>query len=212
MTDDGEPDDEALSVVESWPAADTPPVHGVVLAAGTSSRFGERNKLLEPVDGELIVRRATRPFVDADVHGVTVVLGYDTERVGAALNDLPVAFVENPDYEEGQSTSVRVGVRAAQRTGAAAVAIGLGDMPNVDAATVDALVSAYGAGVGSALASAYRGQRGNPVLFDSKHFEALSSISGDAGGRSILLGADEAALVETGDPGVTRDIDRPADL
>lgn len=212
MTDDGRADGKDLPVVESWPDADTPPVHGVVLAAGASTRFGKHNKLLAEVDGESLVRHSARTFVEADLEGVTVVLGYDAERVRAALADLPVAFEHNPAYERGQSTSVRVGVRTATQAGAKAVVIGLGDMPDVDTATVKKLVSAYGAGVGSALAAACGGQRGNPVLFDSQHFEALTAVEGDAGGRSILLDAEDATLVETGNPGVMRDIDRPEEL
>jgi molybdenum cofactor cytidylyltransferase len=50
------------------------------------------------------------------------------------------------------------------------------------------------------------------VLFDERHFEALEDVSGDAGGRELLLDGDRAAIVETGDPGVVRDVDTEADL
>ena len=41
---------------------------------------------------------------------------------------------------------------------------------------------------------------------------ALTDRTGDVGGRAVLLGAEDGALVETGDPGVLHDIDEPADL
>ena len=88
----------------------------------------------------------------------------------------------------------------------------LGDMPAVRSATVDALVAAYRAEVGDALAAAYQGQRGNPVLFGRRHFDALADVDGDTGGRAVLLESDDAALVETGDPGVVADVDEPGDL
>jgi molybdenum cofactor cytidylyltransferase len=50
------------------------------------------------------------------------------------------------------------------------------------------------------------------VLFDRRHFAALADVSGDRGGRRILLSGEGSALVETGDPGVRRDIDTPEDL
>lgn len=189
-------------------------VHGLLLAAGTSSRFGERNKLLATVDGDPIVRRAAKTLLSADLAAVTVVLGHEHERVRAALSDLNVRFVRAADYAEGQSRSLRRGIEAIRNRdpGVDAVVIALGDMPDVSPATIDRLLAAYEAGIGSALAAASDGRRGNPVLFDAQHFDALTATGGDTGGRSVLLDAEDAALVETGDPGVVRDVDRPGDL
>lgn len=184
-------------------------IHGVVLAAGESRRFGDRNKLLVAVDGVPIVRDAVRTLLAAELDGVTVVLGHEAERVRSALADLDVQFVENERYRQGQGTSVAAGVVAAGD--ADAVLIALGDMPHVDPASVDRLLEVYRAGAWSALAAAVDGRRGNPVLFDRRHFETLRSLDGDRGGRDVLLGASDGALVETGDPDVLRDVDRPAD-
>jgi molybdenum cofactor cytidylyltransferase len=49
-------------------------------------------------------------------------------------------------------------------------------------------------------------------LFDRSHFDALADVSGDRGGREILRSGEGVALVETGDPGVRRDVDTRADL
>ena len=141
-----------------------------------------------------------------------VVVGHEADRIRAALDGFAVEIVTNADYDRGQATSVRTGVRAARERGARAVVISLGDMPRVDARTVDALVDAYRAGVGDALAAAYEERCGNPVLFDSRHFDALCDVSGDVGGRRILLESDSARLVETGDPGVLQDIDTREEL
>lgn len=194
----------------------TPTVAGVLLAAGTSSRYGETNKLLEPVDGEPIVRRSARTLLDADLDSVTVVLGYEADRVRDALADLDVEFVENPDYESGQASSVRRALehlQSAEREATIDAAVfALGDMPFVDSESVDALAATFDATGRSALAAGCDGRRGNPVLFAAEHFDALADTSGDVGGRSVLLGADDAAVVETGDAGVLRDIDSPDDL
>lgn len=186
-------------------------VHGILLAAGTSSRFGGANKLLAPVDGEPMVRRAAQTLADADLAGVTVVVGHQATAVEAAVGELPVKTVYNEAYRDGQASSFQVGVRAAQLAGADAVVVALGDMPDVSTRTVRALVGAYENGAGTVLAAAQDGNRGNPVLFDAAHFDDLLAVEGDTGGRSVLLSADGAALVETGDPGVLRDIDTQAE-
>lgn len=209
-----------LPVIEAPTGGNTPReesqsarVHGVLLAAGTSSRFGEENKLLATVEGKPIVRHAAETLLGADL-AVTVVLGHERERVREALGDLDVTFVEAENYAAGQSRSLRRGIEAVQdrRPAVDAVLIALGDMPDVSSATVARLRAAYETARRSALATAYEGQRGNPVLFDAEHFDALTATDGDTGGRAVLLNAEDAALIETGDPGVVRDVDLPGDL
>lgn len=208
---------DSLPIIE--PPADTEApvdgdaaVHGVVLAAGTSSRFGDRNKLLEQVDGEPMVHRTAKTLLDANTAGVTVVVGYQAPEIRAAVSDLDVGTWTNEDYADGQSTSVASGVAAARDRGADAVLVALGDMPAVTVETVNALIAAYDRTDNDALAAAYDGRRGNPVLFDSRYFDALLDVEGDVGGRDILLEEADAVAVETGDPGVLSDVDRPDDL
>jgi molybdenum cofactor cytidylyltransferase len=85
-------------------------------------------------------------------------------------------------------------------------------MPWVTTSTVDLLADAYRRGIADILAAAYEGERGNPTLFGADYFETLADIEGDVGGRELLTESGEAVGIETGDPGVRRDIDRPADL
>ncbi|QLH80884.1 nucleotidyltransferase family protein [Halosimplex pelagicum] len=188
-----------------------PTVAGVLLAAGDSDRFGERDKLLATLDGGPLVRHAARTLADAEVGPVAAVVDPGSTGVRDALAGLDVAVVGNPDAAAGQAASVRHGVAWA-RDRADAVVFALGDMPRVDPETVDRLVAAYRDGRGSALAAGYEGERGNPVLFDGRHFDALAAVEGDTGGRAVFERADDAAVVETGDPGVRLDVDRPGDL
>ena len=186
-------------------------VAGVLLAAGTSTRFGDDNKLLATLDGDPLVRHAARTLRDASLAPVVVVVGHEADRVRDALAGLDVRVVANDAYAEGQSTSVRVGIDALDATVDAAV-VALGDMPFVDSGTVETLVAAYDAGVGDAVAAAHDGQRGNPVLFDRRFFSDLTAVDGDVGGRQILLERDDTACVAVADSGVRRDIDEPGDL
>jgi molybdenum cofactor cytidylyltransferase len=185
-------------------------VGGILLAAGHSTRFGEENKLLAELDGEPLVRRAARSLLSAELGGVVAVLGHQAGTVRDALEGLDVDTRLNPDHEEGQSTSVRTGVEAARERGWDAAVFGLGDMPSVDPASIDTLVSVYRERDETAIAPAYEGVRGNPVLFDREHFDALSSVRGDRGGREIVERV--GTLVGVDDPGVRTDIDRQSDL
>ena len=188
---------------------DNTTIGGIVLAAGTSSRFGEENKLLTEMDGVPMIRRATKAMVQAGVRPIIVVVGYESDRVERAVGGLPVEVVENPQYQRGQSTSVATGIRALDDQ-VSAVVIALGDMPFVAPSTIRSIIEAYEANRGTVLAATFDGQRGNPVLFDRRHFDDLCSISGDVGGRHII--EREGVLIETDDRGVHRDVDSPNDL
>lgn len=187
-------------------------VHGVVLAAGTSSRYGERNKLLESRDGSPLLSHVVQTLLVSELDGVTVVVGFEADRVREAVAEFDVTVRENEAFQEGQSTSVATGVTAAREQDADALLVALGDMPDVSTQTVDELIRAYRRGVGDAIAASWEKTRGNPVLFDSGYFDDLAAVDGDVGGREILLSDENAVAVETGDPGVVRDVDRPEDL
>ncbi|MEF8784279.1 MAG: nucleotidyltransferase family protein [Haloarculaceae archaeon] len=180
------------------------------MAAGMGTRFEGGNKLLAEIDGEPIVRRAARTLVESSVSEVVAVLGHQADAVEDAIQGLGLALRYNDRYEEGQSTSVAVGVDAARERGWDAAVFALGDMPFVDRESVDRLVRAYVKGAGRVLAPEHDGTRGNPVLFDSQHFDALADVTGDRGGREIV--ASEGTLVPVDDAGVLYDIDRRDDI
>ncbi|WP_142859083.1 nucleotidyltransferase family protein [Salinigranum halophilum] len=215
MSDAGESRSERLPLVHPPAAVGAdecaPRVAGVLLAAGTSSRFGDANKLLATYEGTPLVRHAAETLVEAGLAPLVAVVGYQRDRVTAALSGLPFTVVENPQYDEGQATSVRRGVEALDPD-VDAVVFALGDMPAVAPESVRALVDVYRTESWTALAAAYEGERGNPVFFDRQHFDALAGVSGDRGGRRILTAGTGSALVETGDAGVRRDVDTRADL
>jgi molybdenum cofactor cytidylyltransferase len=132
-------------------------------------------------------------------------------------------MVVNEAYETGQASSVRTGISAlCEREDTAAdcdatgnydaALVALGDMPYVEPSTVEAILTAYARGVGDAIAPAYEGVRGNPVLFDKRFFEALADVDGDIGGREILLKNETSALVDVADRGIRRDVDQPDDI
>lgn len=186
-------------------------IFGVLLAAGTGSRFDGDNKLLSEVDGEPIVRRAARTLVGAPVDEAVAVVGHEAARVRKALVDLPIATVENPEYGRGQGTSVRCGATVARERGADAVVFALGDMPAVDPRTYRKLIDARGDGDPAVVVPTYEGRRGNPVVFDGTQLDRVAALDGDAGGRQLFEDAD-VVRVPCDDPGVLADVDTVDDL
>lgn len=187
-------------------------IAAVVLAAGRSTRMGGPNKLLATVDGVPLVRRAAQAALASRAAPVTVVTGHMADAVAAAVADLPVSVVLNPDFAEGLSTSVKRGIAAVPEDAEAAVFL-LGDMPRVTAATVDRLIEAYDPTRGAlVVVPTANGKRGNPVLISRRFFPDLQSVVGDVGARHVLQGYPEAVVeVELGEA-VALDLDTPEAL
>lgn len=171
------------------------PIAALVLAAGQSRRMGGVHKLLEPLGGKPLVRRAAEAALASKADKVIVVTGHRGEDVRAALQGLEVEFVDNPDFAEGLSTSLRAGVAALGAT-TAGVVVCLGDMPDVGSELIDRLIAAFDPAAGRLIAvSAHEGKRGNPVLFAMRFRDELMAVQGDVGARH-LIGAHEEAVVE----------------
>jgi len=160
-------------------------IAGIVLAAGTSSRMG-RNKLIESVGGKPLVRRAVDAALASRLDPVLVVTGHEAENVEAALSGSPVAFVHNPDYRAGLSSSLRAGIAAVPSDCDGAMIL-LGDMPGTSPGLIDRLVAAFDPLQGHSICVACAGGRqGHPVLWSRVFFDQIAAITGDKGARKLM--------------------------
>uniref|UniRef100_UPI0025B8341E molybdopterin-binding/glycosyltransferase family 2 protein n=1 Tax=Bosea sp. (in: a-proteobacteria) TaxID=1871050 RepID=UPI0025B8341E len=189
------------------------PVAGLVLAAGRSTRMGARNKLLEPVRGQPMLRHAVEAQLASVASPVIVVTGHQREEVAAALAGLDVTLVHNPDFASGLASSVRVGL-AALPEAAAGVVVSLGDMPNVTPQVIDRLAQVFAEQTeAKAVVPTLLGQRGNPVLLARALFAEVAQLTGDQGARRLLDAAGEQIVeVPLDDPAIALDIDTPEAL
>jgi molybdenum cofactor cytidylyltransferase len=134
--------------------------------------------------------------------------------VEAAIADLEIGVAFNPRFASGLASSLSVGLSAMPRDVVGALVL-LGDMPQVGAPVIDALIDAFLARK-DALAAVplHEGRRGNPVLLSQKLFARAVRLAGDEGARRLIgaLSASELVEVEAQDGGVTFDIDTSEDL
>lgn len=185
-------------------------VTAVVLAAGESKRMGQTKQLMPW--GETTILGQTLATLSASlVHDVLVVTGYQGQAVAQVAAEAGLKTVHNPGYAAGMLSSLQVAVGALPEDRAAILVV-LADQPMLAPATVDAILAAYWRGEGSLVAPQYKGRRGNPVLIDRRHFEALLALPTGAAPRDLLRRHPQALhLAPVDDPAVLRDLDELQD-
>jgi len=186
-------------------------VSAVVLAAGAGSRFGG-GKLLAPFGGRTLIGATLDGLRGAPVDETIVVVGAEGERLRDVSTAQGARVVENRDWAEGMSTSVRAGLDACSPGSRAAVVV-LGDQPLVGAGAVGRLVEAFEDGAPVAVAT-YRGEPRNPALFAREVWPLLGSeMSGDRGARAVLACHPELVTeVPCDDVADPADVDTVEDL
>lgn len=188
-------------------------VTAIVPAAGQGRRFAADGpdappKMLAPIDGVPMIRRTVASLLEGGVDRCVVVVSTDLhDRVRAALQFQAVDLVVNPDPSRGMFSSIQGGLQAA---GDEDVCLVLpGDMPFVQPLTI-AVLLAEAAERGCPVVPAYDGHPGHPVVCTPSLRQHLLAAPADARLDRVLALVDLTA-VRVVDPGVRRDVDRPAD-
>jgi molybdenum cofactor cytidylyltransferase len=182
---------------------------GILLAAGSATRFGS-DKLMHPLaEGTPIAVQSARHLITALPRAVAVVRSANSV-LAQKLAAEGLTIVECPEAAEGMGRTLAAGVAAS--AGAAGWVVALADMPFLAPGTIAQVAERIRAGDALA-APRYRGERGHPVGFAARWREMLVASRGDEGARALLKAQrDNIRAVEVDDPGVLRDIDTLADL
>lgn len=184
-------------------------IAAIVLAAGASRRMGGDDKLTRVADGQPLLRKIADAALASRASETRVVLGAHRETRTAVLGGA-VRIVVNENWETGMASSIRAGIESLAPDTDGALIV-LGDMPEVDATLLDALIGGFDPSSGAEIVRprARSGPVGNPVLFGKRFFPALAELSGDTGAKSVILSNPAAVRDVPADDGVLVDLDTP---
>jgi len=193
-------------------------VGAVLLAAGAGTRLGRRPKALLELGGVPLVMRQLVALSGAGVDEVVVVLGHHADAIEAAIGQFPIGIVRNPDPDQGQASSVRIGLQALSPR-LDAVIVALADQPLIDTQDIVALIGAFKQrGDASMVVPRVRidggdALPGNPVMFDAALRDEWLAGDADAACRKWRLAHPERVRwFDTDNRRYRLDIDTPEDL
>ena len=182
----------------------------VLLAAGSSRRFGAENKLLAPLDGRPLYRHVLDRLCGFQSDDTRLLVITNTPEIQHHCDQHRIPWLDSPLASEGQSRSVRRAAEAVPPEDD--ILFFVADQPWLGDATIRAFLNANAASGKGLGCIAANGRRGNPAWFAPRYRAALLAQDGDQGGRAILAQHEDDLFLCPAQAAEFRDVDRPEDL
>jgi molybdenum cofactor cytidylyltransferase len=181
----------------------------VILSAGASSRMGRPKALLPYREGtflEHLIGVTRHPRI-----GLTrVVLGAGAEVIRTIAKLDPSVVVLNPGWEQGQLSSICVGLRSLVGIDIDGIVLCPVDHPLVSERLVGDLVERFYDDRKAIVLPTYKGRRGHPVIFSNELFGELLAAPANQGARAVVWAhAADVLEVPTDEEGVVLNLNDP---
>jgi molybdenum cofactor cytidylyltransferase len=188
---------------------------GIILAGGSSTRFGRSKQLLK-FRGKYLLEYVLNAALESRLSHVVLVLGHDHQKIlqtlGNCITHERLQLVINHHYLEGQSRSLKAGLLKIRDTFPAVMFL-LGDQPMLDSNTIDHMLDKFRYSDKDICVPVCKGKRRNPAIFNRFLYDQLMGIEGDIGARDIIrANPDHVLYVEMNNPLYFVDIDSQQDL
>jgi len=168
---------------------ENPKLAAVLLAAGPSSRLGQPKQLLS-IEGESLVRRSSQLILAMNnIAGLTLVSGFESDRVEYEVEDLPVDIAYNRSWEQGMGASIACGVRKLP-DGPDGVLLMVCDQWRLEKDDLSRLIAAWSTDISSIHVACWHEEKafvsGPPVIFPRKIIPELISVDPGRGARQVI--------------------------
>ena len=183
----------------------------ILLAAGQSKRFGDKNKLSEIINGKPIIKHILDTLYEIfDPSELIVIVGYEQNLIKNLIFNKDIKILENKDYRKGIGTSIALGMNNLNAD-IDGVMIIPADMPYINSKDLINLEKKFmELNCVKVVMPEHNYRIGNPVILPRNYFKTLKSLKDDFGARSLIRKKDIITL-KTGF-GTIFDIDTKEEL
>ena len=183
----------------------------ILLAAGQSKRMDGENKLTKEIQGVPLIKHSVKNILASFVDELIIVLGCQKEIIENLIDkNNKIKFVFNKDFKSGMASSIKTGLNHISNN-TETFFICLGDMPMVGYDIYNQLIKSKANK--EIIVPSYKGQQGNPVLFNKSMKEKVMDISGDIGAKKILeLNKDKIFKLEINDQSIVKSFNTQGDF
>ncbi len=185
-------------------------INAVVLAAGESRRMGKPKPLLRFGDTTFLEQIISVLHL-SKVDRTTVVLGAAAETIRTSTHLAGVDVVVNPDYRNGQLSSLIAGLQSISPQ-TEAILLCLVDNPFMTTDVVNRVIDAFRKTQNPIVIPTSNNRRGHPALFSRTVFDALRNAPAAEGARCVVnSNAEQVLEVDVRDGSILIGIDTPDD-
>ena len=180
-------------------------VHGIILAAGSSTRMDEKfPKLTLPFRQKPLLWWSLRAALESRLKSVTLIVGANKNKILYAVKNIGggerFKIHVNPKWKEGRSTSVAKGIKSLEDKKSHVMFL-QGDQPLMTSELINSVLSLVEEYPKSPMMyPVYKGEKAHPVLFSAGGIKELLKIGGDVSGYILTeIFKDDVATFEIED-------------
>lgn len=177
----------------------------IIMASGSSTRFGGE-KLVAPFLGEPLILHTLNALPKTLARSVVVTRSEAVRQVAVRCG-VPCVLHQEPQ----RCDTIRIGL--SEMDGMDGCLFLVGDQPLCSAATMQAMMDAFGRSPDRIIRASHLGAMGNPVLFPASLFDELAALQPGQTGGAVLRRHEQSVLpCEVDNPLELEDVDTPMGL
>ncbi len=157
----------------------------VILAAGSASRFGSP-KQLAIFKEKTFIENVIETAQSVQFQDRVVILGSHYEEIIDVIDKNEIVILNNVNWENGQASSVNLGVSYFFKNPVDAIIFLLVDQPQITSIMINNVLNLFAYQKPNIIVHHYKGQNRHPILFSKDTFQELLNIQGDKGGRQLF--------------------------
>ena len=167
----------------------------ILLAAGESKRFGNKNKLLELINGKPMINHILDTLFEIfDPEEIIMIVGHEHRIIKKIIFNKKIKILENLDYKRGIGTSISLGVKHLE-TDIDGVMVIPADMPYINSKDLINLEQKFiELNCEKVVMPEHDSRIGNPVILPRIYFNILKNLKEDFGARSLIRKNDIITL------------------
>jgi len=159
----------------------------IILAAGSSSRFGSTKQLVH-FKGKTLLQHTIEEATEAGAEPIIVVTGANANEISKEIKNEKIEIVFNKDWEQGMALGIIIGLKKAislnNKMEKAIIAVW--DQPFISSSLFQQLYQKQNESAKYIVACCYADTIGTPALFTQKYFDVLMKLKGDEGAKKLM--------------------------
>ena len=161
-------------------------ISAIVLAAGTSKRYGKQNKLLVKYKNKIILLTVINKLLKSKVGELIIVTGQDRKKIEKQIpNNRKIVVTNNKYFKQGMASSIKTGLRKLNKKSKGFM-ICLSDMPKISTKTYDKIILSFQKHKQFPIVPFYKKFQGNPVCFPNNFKKYFKNLNGDFGAKNLI--------------------------